>query len=598
VARSIETGSPLLLSAGTGTGKTLAYLVPCAIDARNGTIEHPRRTLVVTANNNLLEQIRSKDGPVVTAAFKTRIAIVKGIENYLCLDRLKRNEGNLPLYLSDEQIQGCRSVENWSVQTHTGDRAEIDIDDPTVWSRYSTGTNACAGKDCPQYQSCHVTENRTVAKRADIVVTNYAYLLSTLTRGSAKWLDSFHRIICDEAHHLPDEARERLGWEISPHGLRSATYYADATTKRELDQILRSETERWKRLVDNSQESGYRITQPGQIEFGALERILSRAVAQTDDRREGMKRPDIRRRIAQAAQELGDILVWLGDVQDCADPDMVYHITSGREPSIKASLLHPGPALRNVLWSRFRAPILCSATLSVGGKDPFNFIRRECGIRSDDGETFHVKSPFDYYRRTLTYTPRSGPTHNDPRYPSWCADQALDVIDLVSGPVLILCTSLAAVRTIGDVLQSTRDGVLVQGVDGRRDALIRRIRDGDARVLVGSASLGTGLDLPGLDAVVIDKIPFPQWGDPVIAALRDGMDQGAFLGGTYIPLAVMQWTQWFGRLMRRLTDRGIVATLDRRMVERNYRSRFAAAKPRTRLFRDRDSLELAWKKIQ
>jgi ATP-dependent DNA helicase DinG len=603
VARVVTTGGVLLAEAGTGTGKTLAYLVPAILSGR--------KTLVSTGTRNLQQQLIDKDVPLLQRALGPfRAACMKGRNNYLCLHRFE--QARLDERPRDDDTRVAMTlIEHWAPRTQTGDRAEIaDLpEDLPFWHTIAATTENCLGNECPRYSDCFVTRMRQEAAEADVVIVNHHLLCAdaALRRHSfGEVIPECHVGIIDEAHQLEDVATQYFGLSVSnfrveqlftdaaavrtsplfvPHedaaaigraieGLAatSRAFFLDLQTRRPgvrqapdgnatlFDERLRVTGEL---LADAAGESGLQL-------IDALS-TLEEALALLKDG------PEDLRAIAKRAGEIRDDLKFLLRAEA---EDYVYFLElRGRHVALRAAPIDVSQIIRDVLIDRVPALVLTSATLSIGGS--FGYVRARLGV----GESLEVKVPseFDYRTQALVYLPRRMPDPRTREYAAALADEAAALLTASEGRAFLLFTSYAALRDAHARL-STRlpYPMLVQGTMPR-GVLLDQFRKTPNAVLFGTASFWQGVDVVGeaLSCVIIDRIPFASPGDPVVAARIEALQRRGIdaFAGFQVPLAILTLLQGVGRLIRHRQDRGVIALLDPRLQSMGYGRRFLNALP-------------------
>jgi ATP-dependent DNA helicase DinG len=579
VERALETGEHLLAEAGTGTGKSLAYLLPA--------LESGQRVVVATATKALQEQLLGKDVPVAAAALgrPVSVAVLKGRQNYLC----RKSVQGLALLGgallgSAEDAAAYERMMPWIETTETGDRAELD-EEPSagLWAELAVGSDRCAGRRCPFLSSCFAEEARDRAGEAELVIANHAlYFADVALRGddAPGVLPEHDAVIFDEAHRLEESAATWLGGRVTRGGIRrflgdveracrEASRPAPAAA---LDRVERS-TDRLLRTV--APASGRRRLREPPLELAL---VLVDALASLHAALQGQ------------GEELdalaGRALRLAHDVEGCLDPS--GEVVVWAEPDTLAwAPVDVSADLRRLLWSDGPTAVLVSATLQTAGG--FRFPRRRLGL--DEARELAVGSPYDYGEQALLYVPRTMP---DPRAPDALdrvAEEVLELCELSRGRALVLTSSYRALDAIAaDVRGRLPYEVLVQG-DAPRERLLERFRDETDSVLIATSTFWQGVDVPGeaLSLLVIDKLPFGAPGDPLVEARCERIEAngGDWFREYSLPTAVLQLRQGFGRLIRGHGDRGVVAILDPRLRTRAYGRAFLEALPRCPVVEDR-----------
>lgn len=608
VARTIEQGGALVVEAGTGVGKTFSYLVPALLSGE--------RVLLSTATKTLQDQLFARDLPRLAEALglPLRMALLKGRGSYLCTHRLElaRRDATLP---DRTALRTLAKIEQWAQATRSGDLAEmpgLDERSPVLPLVTSTREN-CLGSQCPKFRTCHVNAARREAMAADVVVINHHLFFADLAvreSGMAELLPSVRVVIFDEAHQLNETGVQFLGRQL---GTGQVLDFARDTLAAGLQfarglvdwQQLAGGVERAARelrLVVGRATSGTRLRwnhvapegvpdMPWGDALSALETALRHAA-------EGLATvselaPDFVR-LHERAQLLADRV---HAFDQPAQAGAVRWLDVGTHLRLVESPLDIADAVQEKLLrtgqdpeaeSARRAWIFTSATL--GDDERLSWFTEPCGLA--EAEVLRVASPFDYPAQAALYLPRGMPRPNDPAHSDTVARLAEYAALRIGGRTMVLTTTLRALRTIGERLQARFQGfgeleVLVQGQWPKR-RLIERFREGegDGRpgcILVASASFWEGVDVPGdaLQLVVIDKLPFPPPGDPLVEARGQRLqEQGRSAFSDYsLPEAAVALKQGAGRLIRRETDRGLLVVCDPRLEQMGYGRRLLAALP-------------------
>jgi ATP-dependent DNA helicase DinG len=543
----------LLAQAGTGTGKSLAYLVPAL---RSG-----RRVVVATATKALQEQLLTKDVPLAEAALgrKVRVAVVKGRQNYLCRRRVDAVELNGLNLLADEGAY--ERLLPWIGTTKTGDRAELDEEPPpALWAELAVGSDRCLGRRCPRVTTCFAENARSRAAQADLVIANHALYFADLalreSGDGARVLPDHDAVVFDEAHKLEETAASWLGGRITVAAVRRlATDAVQAAADAQVRLPPRAEAR-----VEAAAEDLLREVVPpsGRLRLRALPR--ERALVLIDELE----------RIAQAVWGRSDELDAVAararklakDVATCLEPPSP-NLVVWSEPGLLAyAPIDVSERLRDSLWSEGPTAILVSATLEHG------FVERRLGLEHAD--RFDAASPFDFRTQALLYVPRRIAEPRDEAV----ATEVEELCRLSRGRALVLTTSYRMLGTIASRLRERLAyEVLVQG-EAPRERLLARFRDETESVLVATATFWQGVDVAGesLSLLVMDKLPFASPGDPLTEARCERIVErgGDWFDHYALPIATLQLRQGFGRLVRGHADRGVAAILDPRIYTRAY----------------------------
>ena len=608
VATVLDEGGVLLAEAGTGTGKTMAYLVPAILSGH--------RILVSTGTKNLQEQIFAKDVPVLREALGVSFTAtcMKGRANYLCLHRLAE-------YHSRQEVKGRRLapddaiflpiIERWVPETQTGDRAELaDLpEDLALWHEVSATAETCLGSDCPRYSECFVTRMRQRAAESDVVIVNHHLLCAdAAVRESAygEVIPSCPHLVVDEAHQLEDVATQYFGVTVSNHRVDDLVRDADAAVRGfGRDRAAHDAARGLMRVLDHSRaffsalalarvgrsgvEDRVRLTpewfadhlDTGLELSGALDGLeaifaLAAAAPRGDETGPAPAVEDA----ASIARRAGDLARELRFLIAANDAAYVYFLeVKGRTVGLRAAPIDVSRIVRDLVTGERRAAVLTSATLTVDGS--FDYVRARLGL--DDAAGVRVPSEFDYATQTLLYLPRRMPLPKDERYAEAVAWETKQLLRCSRGRAFVLFTSYATMRAVVRLLELELDyPVLVQGT-APRSVLLEEFRRTPHAVLFATSSFWQGVDVQGeqLSAVIIDKLPFVSPGDPVVAARIEALSaQGISAFEQYqVPLAILALLQGLGRLIRHRADRGVLAVLDPRLRTMGYGRRFLDSLP-------------------
>jgi Rad3-related DNA helicase/DNA polymerase III epsilon subunit-like protein len=633
VAQIMRRGGRLVVEAGTGTGKSLAYLVPALARA----VRRGERVVVSTHTHTLQEQLMLKDIPALREwlPWEFEACLLKGRPNYLSPRRWRR-------YLAEpcrdaKELEFKLKILVWLHQTETGDRSELRLQGPeeVLWARIASDPLDCVGIRCTE-EDCFVHRARAEAERADLVVVNHALLLADAST-QASLIPAYEHLVVDEAHHLEDSATQSLRCEIDGPGLDAllrrlandsdkhrtgvlpelllrprlgggsdeplaeaesaamsaaplcAELFQAAAewSRRQLpDELMRRDEA--VRLVPEQRERGdwpalARRAADAATALGALAARLRRAVSTSRDWLGGPE-PDqglreleiIRGRLAEAADLLEQAF-------QRPDPNRVYWLTvQGRASTLtlRSAPLEIGPLLRERVFAELSSVVMTSASLAVAGS--FDYFCSRVGLGAEV-ETLLLASPFDYLRQALVCLPTDVPDPQSEEFEVAVEEIIADVAARLRGRTLALFTSHHQLRNVYTGLKhrSDLDEVLIlgQGIDGQRRQVLRAFEENERPLLLGTASFWEGIDVPGdrLSCVVIVRLPFQVPTEPVFAAraerLRDPFLQYA------LPQAALRLKQGFGRLIRRDDDRGAVVILDNRVLERDYGRAFLDALP-------------------
>jgi ATP-dependent DNA helicase DinG len=598
VADAIEEGRILLAEAGTGTGKTVAYLVPAILSGR--------RVLVSTGTKTLQEQIISKDLPALRASLGIpfKATCMKGRGNYLCLHRFEQFRDN-PMAMAFADVETVGLIADWADRTETGDRAELETmpEDLGVWSEFSAATDNCIGAECPRYKDCFITRMRQQAAESDIVVVNHHLLCAdaAVRQGAyGEVIPECHVAVIDEAHQLEDVATQYFGTTVS-------TYRIDDVV-RDVERLVAVGA--FKDDPVEARRGSDRVRDRGAIFFHAL-----RDVAGPSGRGPSGAPPDRQRvsahmlagvqahglGLADALDALQGIAALVGDPSEdlaavgrrageirdelrfllrCADPDYVYYLEArGRGVFLRASPIDVSTIVREALLERMATTVLTSATLSVGGS--FEYVRSRLGVR--EAAEIRLPSEFRYEEQAILYLPPSMPDPRSPLFARAASREILEILQRTEGRAFVLFTSYSVLREVERQLASSLAyPVLVQG-SAPRSVLLKQFRSLGNAVLLATSSFWQGVDVVGeaLSCVIVDKLPFASPAEPVTAARIEAINaRGESAFDQYqLPLAILTLEQGLGRLIRHRRDRGVLVVLDPRIRSKGYGARFLEALP-------------------
>jgi ATP-dependent DNA helicase DinG len=594
VERTIAERSTLIAEAGTGTGKTWAYLVPALLGGG--------KVLVSTGTRTLQDQLFSRDLPRVREALSipASIALLKGRGNYVCHYHLERQQGEDRALKSRGEVHQLRNIQTFAQQSATGDRADLPTvpEDAEIWQRVTSTRENCLGQDCPNVRDCFVLKARRQAQEADVVVINHALFMADLMlrdEGVTDLLPAADTVVFDEAHQLPDTATRFLGSSVSTHQLLDLCRVIETAGLAHARELTN-----WSEQARGLEQA----TRELRLSCAALENMPSRRVtfdafpepAAFDLARDALqaaldavgqllssveeKHPDLTA-AARTARELSERLAQWGqpgrgvrsEAQD------LHQIVRWVELGLHHVRLHAAPLSVAEAFSRYRqggqAWIFTSATLSVHGD--FSHFTERLGLQS--AETVRMESPFDYANQAMLFVPQHLPAPQSSEFLPAFVEQLMPLIQASQGGALVLCTTLRAVERVAALLADAYDRVglswpiMRQGNGTRRD-LLERFRTLDHAVLVGSASFWEGIDVAGdrLTLVAIDKLPFAPPDDPVLEArLRACRSRGGNPFMEYqLPEAAIALKQGAGRLIRSETDWGVLMVGDTRLVDKPY----------------------------
>lgn len=592
VGRTIQEKSKLIVEAGTGTGKTFAYLVPAILSNK--------KTIVSTGTKNLQEQLFHRDLPLVKKALNSngKIALLKGRSNYLCIHRLRQHGGNSTL-LERETLSELTQVRQWSSSTKTGDMGDLKslAEDAKVLPFVTSTTDNCLGKDCQDYEDCYLVKARRKALDADVVVVNHHLFFADMAlkdTGFGELIPEADLVIFDEAHQIPDIASEYFGETFSSRQVQDISRDIDVvyrTTLKDAKQI-QTAAEKCKMIA-----SDLRILFPENPHKGNWRQMLLR--------------DDVQTQVSKLTDCLG-VLYEVTKLHIGRDKDLDNIFERISEAKGKLSRLIDTTKLGVSLWyettkrhivlhltplsiaSKFadfiaepkRSWVFTSATLMVD--ESFTHFQKQMGL--DDATTLSLDSPFDYPKQAILCVPRFLPEPNAREMRATLIDISAKLVKASKGRCFLLFTSHAALNAVAAQLEDKIDNpILVQGTTTKRALLERYIENKNA-VLLGTGAFWEGVDVRGEDltCVLIDKLPFASPDDPLLQArIDDCRKQGGNpFAQLQIPQAAISLKQGAGRLIRDEDDKGVLVICDNRLVTKDYGKIFMGSLPDMHRTRD------------
>jgi len=601
---ALEAGSSLAVEAGTGTGKTFAYLAPALLAGG--------KVIISTGTKTLQNQLYDRDLPAVRDALAAGsvAALLKGRANYVCLYRLERarTDGRLE---SREDAARLRRIEHFAATSLTGDRADLAEvpEDAPVWQHATSTRENCLGQECPKYQDCFVMRARKNALAADVVVVNHHLFFADVAlrdEGISELLPSCNTVIFDEAHQLPETARLFFGETLSTAQLielaRDARLELRAAggASPELERIAGKLDKVARDLRLCFSREGLRLgwtqalREPGFADalaaLAAALPALHKPLAEQSERSEGIDA--CARRAAEATALLARI------AEEGTKNEVRWVEVFGQSLQLHITPLIPAELFRKQMLNHPRAWIFTSATLAMG--EDFSHFKGELGI--EDAGARSWPSPFAFERQALLYTPRGLPADpNHPDYTDAVVEAALPVLKASGGRAFLLFTSHRALRRAHELLKDRIEyPLLVQGTGSRSELLVRFRQLGNA-VLLGAASFWEGVDVRGeaLSVVLIDKLPFAPPDDPVLAARIEALrsEGGNPFMEYQLPQAVLQLKQGAGRLIRDEEDRGVLVICDPRLYSKAYGRTVRASLPPMKQTRELADVEAFFARI-
>jgi ATP-dependent DNA helicase DinG len=584
-----------VVEAGTGTGKTLAYLLPAICSGR--------RVVISTATKSLQEQLYQKDIPFLQKHFapELKVAVMKGRSNFLC--RVKAHQmADQPMLKGLEEIDAFRQIREWSKLTETGDRAELTFlpDDSDLWTRLDARRDTCSGQKCPEFNQCFVTAMHQRAKDADLIIVNHHLFFADLALKQDDFgsiLPEYSAVVFDEAHEMEDVASDYFGRQISNYRFEELARDADLTLR-----LLKLGSAALLRRTQRIREKSRAFfdsfpARDGRFPFSRNEReafleqhreaydALATALKVLETEFAALtQKPEELTRIARRSFELRQELAFLFESNE---RNFVYwYERRNKGVFLAATPIDVSQILREHLFEKFDTVVLTSATLTVGGR--FEYIRQRVGL--DHTKESALPPEFDWAEQALLYTPRTIPDVRNPGFAPAAADEIVKLLELTEGRAFCLFTSYSQMN---DLFERVRNRVgfplLLQGT-APRSVLLERFKNTPGAVLFATSSFWQGVDVPGdqLSCVIVDRLPFAVPSDPIVAARVSALQEegrNAF-AEFQVPAAVLALKQGFGRLIRSKTDRGVLALLDSRIERMPYGKIFLESLPQYATTRD------------
>jgi ATP-dependent DNA helicase DinG len=634
VEQALEEKRHLIVEAGTGTGKTLAYLMP--------VIRSGKRVIISTGTKNLQEQLFYKDIPFLEQALfgeaasggessnrRLSVCYMKGRNNYLCRKKLY-DLTDQPVLSGLEEIEQYRAIAAWEKTTATGDRAELAElpETSALWPKLDARSEACIGQKCSEWERCFITEMRRRGMESDIIIVNHHLFFADLAiklqaegAPDAGILPEAAAVIFDEAHELEDVAGNYFG--ISVSNLRVDNLARDVEASLQHNRMLSASLSGALGSLRERSQFFFSLLPPGDgrfafdtrrefleengDEFLALNQALTRLAGEL----EGLpQKPEEVFNFVRRAQE---IQVQLGFAMESDDRNTVFWIErrggransprmhpstslragSGTEKNsetsrgrqnvfLQATPIDVGPILRECLWSKLECAVLTSATLAVGGG--FEYIRQRLGL--EHARESVLPSHFDYENQALFYVPPDLPDARTPQFTALAAERIRKLLEITRGRAFVLFTSYAQMNDVYERLLGEMEFPMLRQGDAPKSALLDEFRLTPNAVLFATSSFWQGVDVQGeqLSCVIIDRLPFAVPSDPVVAARVKAIDaEGGNAFFQYqVPAAVITLKQGFGRLIRSLHDRGLLVLLDNRILKKQYGRVFIESLPNYR----------------
>jgi len=629
VEQALEEKRHLIVEAGTGTGKTLAYLMP--------VIRSGKRVIISTGTKNLQEQLFYKDVPFLEQALygggeqqvsrsarndkesagRLSVCYMKGRNNYLCRKKLY-DLTDQPVLSGLEEIEQYRAIAAWEKATGTGDRAELaELPEASLlWHKLDARVDACIGQKCSEFERCFITEMRRKAMESDIVIVNHHLFFADLAiklqadgAPDAGILPEAAAVIFDEAHELEDVAGNYFGISIS--NLRMEDLARDVEGSLQRNRMLSASLSGALGSLRERSQFFFSLLPPGDGRFAFETRRefleengeefvgLNQALTRLAGELEGL--PQKPEEVFQFVRRAQEIQAQLGYALESQDRNTVFWIErrGGRWGSrggsdaasggaargrqnvfLQATPIDVGPILREYLWSKLECAVLTSATLAVGGG--FEYIRQRLGL--EHAREAVLPSHFDYESQALFYVPPDLPDPRTPQFTAIAAERIRKLLELTRGRAFVLFTSYAQMNQTYQQLLGVLDYPMLKQGDAPKSALLEEFRLTPNAVLFATSSFWQGVDVQGeqLSCVIIDRLPFAVPSDPVVAARVKAIDAegGNAFFDYQVPAAVITLKQGFGRLIRSLHDRGLLVLLDNRILKKQYGRVFVESLPK------------------
>jgi ATP-dependent DNA helicase DinG len=576
IMKALKQDSCAVIEAGTGTGKTMGYLLPVILSGK--------KTVISTGTKNLQEQIFFQDLPLIARAsgFRVNSILMKGRKNYLCLHRYHQHFVQPSLLVPFENEEKMR-LDKWINETKSGDRAELPwlADDDILWDSLSASSDQCIGSTCPDMKDCFLNELRKKAARADIIIVNHHLFFADMmvkTGGFGEIIPRFQTVVFDEAHKVEETAVNYFGESLSTGQLRDFAKDAEDDLKEHGRlkkmasnlNIVRASTEILQRIFSFTEEKG---------------RIKEEDLAIVH---EGPSK-DIRTALDAIRQKTGQlistraegIILSLETIFSGQRPGWLnWYERKKRGVSFHSSPLDISQTMGERLYEGVTSVIFTSATLSTNGK--FDYIRSRLGIPDDASEGIYP-SHFDFKDQALFYIPLDLPGPGAQDFAVTASERILNMLKITSGRALVLFTSYSNMNTVYNRIKNALPYKVLKQGDAPKSTLLDEFRDDTHSVLLATGSFWEGVDVPGesLSCLIVDKLPFDSPGDPLVSARIEAIRrrEGNPFMDYQLPSAIIALKQGLGRLIRKRSDRGVLSILDNRIIKSRYGRLFFESLP-------------------
>ncbi|MBI4640594.1 MAG: DEAD/DEAH box helicase [Candidatus Tectomicrobia bacterium] len=598
VMATLREGGSLLVEAGTGTGKTLAYLVPAILSGK--------KVVISTGTKNLQEQIFFKDIPLLKEILPHHFSAcyMKGRNNYLCLRKFKRVREQLAFDVREGNGPSFQEIERWALKTKTGDRAELASmpDEYPLWLEICSTSESCAGQKCENLSACFIARMKQEAAESDLIIVNHHLLFADLAlKDSSPYgevIPRYSAVILDEAHMIEDIATQYFGISISNYKVDElirdlmkelATLKANPSSLlKTLDQ-LSQRANRFFRTFGNG-EGKFRLTKEKgatfQEEGFKLVDLLALLKVQIENLDPSSEE------IIACIRRAWEMVTNLSFIVEMENPTYVYwYELRGRGVFLQASPIDVSKELREKLFLKSRSVVLTSATLSAGGS--FSYTKARLGI--DETEELILESPFDYQSQALLYLPKSMPDPRSPHFAEAAASEIEKILKKTEGRAFVLFTSYRMMNQVYSLLKNRLSFPLFKQGDTPKSYLLTEFRETPHAVLFATSSFWQGVDVQGeaLSCVIIDKLPFASPEDPITEARIEYIEkeEGNPFFDYQVPSAIIALKQGLGRLIRNRKDRGIFSILDSRILSKSYGKLFLESLPDCPISQKLDDIE-------